>query len=79
MKKLDYLNLSSTELKDIINKKQKEIKILNNYYEDVKLKEHEEKYETVRVDGCKGCGLEHYDYCNEHCEGWHIEERLRKH
>lgn len=80
MKRSEYINLSSKELKYLINKKKKEIDILEDYCFDVEQKEHDEKYISVKVEGCKGCCLEHVDWNNtcDHCDGYHFVDKVRK-
>ena len=80
MKKSEYVNLSSKEIKHLISKKKKEIDVLEDYCFEVEEKEHEQKYIHVKVEGCKGCELEHLDWNNtcDHCNGYHYEDKLRR-
>jgi hypothetical protein len=79
LKKKEYVNLSSQQLKALIRKKEKEISILDDYCFEVKQKEDEEKYITVKVKGCKGCELENSMWNNtcDHCGGYHDVRRQK--
>lgn len=80
MKKSEYISLSSKEIKQLIKKKKREIALLEDYCFDVEQKEHDDKYILVKINGCRGCELENTEYNNtcDHCDGNHMEYRLRK-
>ena len=80
IKKSEYINLSSEELKLLIEKKKKELDALEDYCFDVELAEYRQKYITVKIEGCKGCKLEYTEWNNycDHCDGYHYEDKLRQ-
>lgn len=75
-----YDNLSVSQLEKLIRQNKKESENLHEALFWARNKEHEAKYETVRVKGCVGCELELYPWNNtcDHCDGSHLEERLRE-
>ena len=79
MKRIDFTKLSSGELERLISKNKNELNVLESALLDAKTREHEEKYITVRVEGCEGCSLENYRWNStcDHCDGYHCEDRLR--
>lgn len=79
MKRSEYIKLSSKDLKMLIKKKKREIKVLEDYCFDVEQKEHEQKYKLVKVKGCKGCPLENTIWNNtcDHCDGYHYKNKLK--
>lgn len=71
--------LSSGELERMITAAKTELSSLESALFDAKIREHDEKYVRVRVEGCTGCTLENYRWnasC-DHCDGYHYEDKLR--